>query len=136
MRLMTKSAGICLLGSMLAIPAMAQMNEPMRAPSGQMDTMPGQTLGTVTDGDTTIEFQSAAANPDLNQQDYAKWGDFADANPKIAHALAYKPSLINDAVYLRRHPELADFFHNNPQIKDAMAENPGDFVAIPPRPGE
>ena len=136
MRLMTKSVVICALGSMLAVPAMAQMNEPMEAPSGQMDTMPGRALGTVTNGNTTIEFESAASNPDLNQQDYAKWGDFADAHPRIARALAYKPSLMNDAAYLHRHQELADFFSDNPRIRDAMAENPGDFVAIQPRPGE
>jgi hypothetical protein len=113
---------------------MAQMNEP--SSSGHVGAMPVQTLGTVTNGGTTIEFQNAASNSDINQQDYAKWGDFAEAHPNIARALAYKPSLMNDAAYLRRHPELSDFFDDNPRIRDAMGENPGDFVAIPPRPGE
>jgi len=50
--------------------------------------------------------------------------------------LAYKPSLINDSGYLSKHPELATFFQAHPDIKDAMEENPGNFAAIPPRPGE
>jgi hypothetical protein len=137
MRLAAKSAVICILGSLLALPAMAQMNESTEAAPGQsMETNPAPAAPGVTNGNTTIEFQSAAANPDINQQDLAKWGDFAEAHPKVAHALAYKPSLMNDAAYLRRHPELGAFFNDNPQIRDAMAENPGNFVAIPPRPGE
>jgi hypothetical protein len=136
MRLVTKSAVICALASLLALPAAAQMNQP-DATSGQPMAAPeGQTIGTVTNGNTTIEFQSAASNQDIDNQALATWGNFADAHPRIAHTLAYKPSLINDSGYLHRHPELADFFNSNPQIKDAMAENPGNFVAIPPRPGE
>jgi hypothetical protein len=46
-------------------------------------------------------------------------------------ALAYKPSLMNNAGYLRKNPDLDAFFRTH-----AMAENPGDFEAIPPRPGE
>ena len=35
-----------------------------------------------------------------------------------------------------KHPELATFFQTHPDIKDAIEENPGNFAAIPPRPGE
>jgi hypothetical protein len=138
MRLVTKSAMISVLGLLLAPPAMAQMNDTPATGSRQtMTAMPGAaTIGAVTNGNTTIEFQNAASNPDINQQALEKWGEFAGAHPKVAKALAYKPSLMGDAGYLRKHPELADFFASNPQVRDAMAENPGDFVAIPPQPGE
>ena len=62
--------------------------------------------------------------------------EFAEEHPKVATALAYKPSLINDPGYLTKHPELATFFQTHPDIKDAIEENPGNFAAIPPRPGE
>lgn len=137
MKLITKSMAICAMGSLLAFPAMAQMNEPSEAPPNQsMGTTQAPAGPTVTNGNTTIEFQSAASNPDTDQQDLVKWGDFAEAHPQVAHALAYKPSLMNDGAYLRKHPELADFFNDNPRVREAMAEDPGNFVAIPPRPGE
>jgi hypothetical protein len=61
---------------------------------------------------------------------------FAEEHPKIVTTLAYKPSLINDPGYVTKHSELATFFQEHPDIKDAMEENPGNFAAIPPRPGE
>jgi hypothetical protein len=138
MRPVIKSAVIGLIGMVLASPAMAQVNDtPAMDSAPAMTAMPGAaTIGAITNGNTTIEFQNAASNPDLNQQALIKWGEFADAHPRVAQSLAYKPALMSDAGYLRKHPELADFFASNPQIRDAMAENPGNFVAIPPRPGE
>ncbi|MGA7764062.1 MAG: hypothetical protein WCA59_20140 [Candidatus Binataceae bacterium] len=43
---------------------------------------------------------------------------------------------MNDLRYLKSHPDLDAFFHAHPDIKSAMAEIPGNFTAIPPRPGE
>jgi hypothetical protein len=95
----------------------------------------GTTLGTVNSGHTEIVFK-AADTSDLAMQQLKSWGDFAAQHPKIAHELAYKPSLINNDSYAKKHPELADFFSAHPDVREAMAENPGNFVAIPPRPGE
>jgi hypothetical protein len=64
------------------------------------------------------------------------WQQFADAHPDVASALAYKPKLITDAGYLSRQAELSAFFQAHPDVRNAMIENPGNFVAIPPRPGE
>jgi hypothetical protein len=92
-------------------------------------------LGSVVKGNTTIIFE--AANPsDIDMQRLQTWGEFANSHPRIASALAYKPSLISDASYLSKHPELSAFFQAHPDIRDAMVENSGNFVAIPPRPGE
>ena len=94
-----------------------------------------EVLGTVVRGNTTIIFEAAGTHGlDLNR--LRTWSQFAEEHPKIATALAYKPSLINDPGYLTKHPELATFFQAHPDIKDAMTENPGNFAAIPPRPGE
>ena len=36
----------------------------------------------------------------------------------------------------KKHPQLGAFFSAHPEIREAMAANPGNYVAIPPRPGE
>jgi hypothetical protein len=130
MKPIVKTLALGVLGSLLAFPVMAQENAPPQETASNTGPM------MVQNGNTTIEFQSAASNPDIDQQQLATWGDFADAHPRVASALAYKPSLMNDPGYLGKHPELADFFASHPEIKEAMAENPGNFNAIPPRPGE
>ena len=108
------------LAAALAAPAMAQE---------------GKTLGTVVEGNTTIVFK-AADTSDLDMQKLETWSAFASAHPEIARALAYKPALINSEEFSKKHPELAEFFSAHPEIRGAMAENPGNYVAIPPRPGE
>jgi hypothetical protein len=95
----------------------------------------GITLGTVVNGNKTIEFK-AADSRDLDVAKLTTWNDFAANHPKVAKELAYKPALINDDAYAKNHPELGDFFSAHPDIREAMTENPGNYVAIPPRPGE
>jgi hypothetical protein len=95
----------------------------------------GRTLGTVVKGNTTTVFM-AADSSDIDMQKLHTWNAFASLHPDIARTLAYKPSLINDDGYAKKHPELGEFFSAHPDIREAMAENPGNYVAIPPRPGE
>jgi hypothetical protein len=95
----------------------------------------GKTLGVVNNGNRTIVFE-AANNSDLAVDKLQTWSSFASEHPQIASALAHNNSLINSDAYAKKHPELAQFFSEHPDIKDAMAENPGNYVAIPPRPGE
>ena len=95
----------------------------------------GRPLGTVVSGNTTITFM-AADSSDLDMQKLQTWSDFASQHPNIAQALAYKPSLITDDGYAKKHPDLGEFFAAHPDIREAMAANPGNYVAIPPRPGE
>ena len=115
-----------------ALPAIAQEG----APSATIQPERGaEVLGTVVRGNTTIIFQAAGPHGlDLNM--LRTWSQFAGEHPKIETALAYKPSLMNDPGYLTKHPELATFFQTHPDIKNAIEENPGNFAAIPPRPGE
>ncbi len=92
-------------------------------------------LGRVEQGNRTIVF-AAADNRDLEVDRLQTWGDFAAGHPGIAKALAYHPSLMNDDGYMSKHPELVAFFQAHPDVEKSMAENPGNYNAIPPRPGE
>lgn len=96
---------------------------------------PSPILGQVVRGNTTIYFERADTR-NLDLETLRTWSGFAEEHPAVASSLAHKPSLMNDDAYLARHPELRDFFNAHPDVKSAMAENPGNFVAIPPRPGE
>jgi hypothetical protein len=102
------------------------------APSAAQE---GKTLGTVINGNTTTEFK-AADTSDVDTQKLKTWNDFASQHPKVARELAYKPNLINDDSYVKKHPELDAFFSAHPDIREAMVKNPGNYNAIPPRPGE
>ena len=95
----------------------------------------GKTLGTVINGNTTTEFK-AADTRDIDMQKLKTWNDFADQHPQVASDLAHQPRLINDDRYAGKHPALNAFFAAHPDIRQAMAENPGNYNAIPPRPGE
>jgi hypothetical protein len=131
-------------GVAFALPAMAQQTTTTTSESVTTQeattaapAMPstGRTLGTVVEGNTTIEFK--AADPGAVDVDKLRtWGDFKAAHPKIAREMAYKPALISDPAYASKHPELASFFSAHPDVREAMIENPGNYVAIPPRPGE
>jgi hypothetical protein len=89
----------------------------------------GKTLGTVVNGNTTTEFK-AADSSDIDTQKLNTWNEFANQHPKVARELAYKPKLINDVVYAKKHPALEAFFSAHPDIRQAMAENPGNYNAI------
>jgi len=92
-------------------------------------------LGRVEQGNRTIVF-AAADNRDLEVDRLRTWGDFAEAHPNLAKALAYNPSLMNNDGYLAKHPDLEAFFRAHPDVEKSMAANPGNYNAIPPRPGE
>jgi hypothetical protein len=125
-------AAIAILATLaFALPVMAQDENPGNAPADSS----GPELGRVVQGNRTIVFAPAdTGNIDAGR--LRTWNEFAEGHPKVAKALAYNSSLMNDNSYLSKHPALNDFFRAHPDIKEAMAENPGNFVAIQPRPGE
>jgi hypothetical protein len=92
-------------------------------------------MGTVVNGNTTTVFK-AADSRDIDTHKLKTWNDFASGHPKVASELAHNPALINDDGYAKKHPQLSAFFSAHPDIRQAMAANPGNYVAIPPRPGE
>ena len=95
----------------------------------------GKTLGTVVNGNTTTTFK-AAGTRNIDTQKLKTWNDFASGHPKVASELAHNSALINDDAYAKKHPQLSAFFSAHPDIREAMTANPGNYVAIPPRPGE
>jgi len=92
-------------------------------------------LGRVEQGNKTVVF-AAADNRNLEVHRLQTWSDFAAGHSGIAKALAYNPSLMNDDGYLAKHLDLAAFFRAHPDVEKSMAANPGNYNAIPPRPGE
>src|SRR5215831_6368261 len=76
----------------------------------------GPVLGSVTHGNTTVVFE-AANSSDIQTQALTTWDSFAEEHPAIARALAFKPSLMDDPAYLRKHPELKAFFQAHPEVR-------------------
>ena len=114
----------------IAVPAMAQDQS-----SNPQQAMNEPELGRITQGNTTIIFAPADSS-DLDLARLKTWEEFADSHPAIARDLAHHPSLMHNQGYLKRHPDLVQFFKEHPDIKVAMAQDPGNFVAPPPRSGE
>jgi hypothetical protein len=139
MRRWPLALSVIVLGCATVGCALAQTT-PSSSPAGNRIEPPdqssgGNVLGSVVQGNTTIVFD--AANPsDVNMQQLQTWDEFAASHPRIANALAYRPSLMNDPAYLSKHPDLNTFFQAHPEVREAMAKDPGDFAAIQPRPGE
>ncbi len=90
---------------------------------------------TINRGNATIVFEPAGNN-NIDTAHYQVWNDFASAHPEIARAIAYRPKVVDDPAFLRKHPALATFYQQHPEVRDALIANPGNFEAIPPRPGE
>jgi hypothetical protein len=103
--------------------------------NSEEDEPNGDVLGRAVSGNTTIYFE-AANGQDIQAQRLGEWDEFAQAHPRIQATLEYDPWLINDPGYLSRHPALDAFFASHPDVKVAMMQDPGNFAAIWPRPGE
>lgn len=88
-------------------------------------------LGTVEHGNTTIVFESAN-NSDLNLDQFKTWEEFAARNPEIARELGRYPRLLTEHSWIKEHPELDALLSSNPELREAMVRNPGNFV-LPPR---
>ena len=67
-------------------------------------------------------------NPDLTRQEIATTDQFLDQHPNIDRELRRNPSLVNNADYLKAHPELQAFLSQHPNIKEEIAENPRFFM--------
>lgn len=120
MKRMAILASAVALAFATAFPAVAQ----------ETDSQAGseKVLGTVVEGNKTTVFQ-AAGTKTVDMNSLKTWTEFASSHPNVARALGANPSLITDAGYLAKHPELAAFFTAHPDIRDAMVANPGNYVA-------
>lgn len=117
-----------ILSLLAAIAIGAMMTGPSFAQEGAANP---HVNGTVVEGKTTIVFE-AANESDLHMKSLQQWTQFAQEHPKIARQLAKKPTLLSDARYLGKHPELRQLFDDNPGLLAEMKDNPGNFNANPP----
>ena len=92
-------------------------------------------LGTVVNGNTTVEFESARLANEQKKQLQA-WGDFAAAHPQLARAIGHNPKLVSSDDYVNKHAELAKLFSDNPGMREQIVANPGNFVVPTSKTGE
>jgi len=101
----------------------------------QVGSGPPRVNGVVVNGNTTTVFE-AADHRDLQTHLLTQWSSFAEDHQKIAHQLAARPSLINNASYLQKHPDLEKLFAENPDLRTAMNRDPGNYLANLPKSEE
>ena len=68
------------------------------------------------------------ATGDLNLSGYRAFQQFADEHPQIAGALGNKPTLIYNRSYLEKHPALARFLEEHPDIRADFSANPRNYA--------
>lgn len=66
---------------------------------------------------------------DLPLADYQAFDAFAAAHPEIVSELNHHPHLIEDDDYLAKHSGLRDFLASHTELRAAMIEDPGNFLA-------
>ncbi len=82
-------------------------------------------------GNTDIIFESVGTYG-LPMARYQAFDHFASVHPEIIKALARNPRLIRDQEFVSHHPALADFLRGHPDIASDFAQNPGNYVVMPP----
>jgi hypothetical protein len=70
-----------------------------------------------------------APDRDTNRAELATFDQFLDSHQQVSNELRKNPSLVNDPEYVRRHPELNEFFAAHPRVREEVKENPGAFAA-------
>jgi hypothetical protein len=68
-------------------------------------------------------------NQDLNQDELQAFDQVATANLKMSRRLAANPHLANSGSFLRRWPDLNNFFAKYPGSKERFLEDPGNYLA-------
>jgi hypothetical protein len=58
--------------------------------------------------------------------------EFAEGHQNIAKALARRPSLVQDQNYVRHHPGLAHYLHDNPLARAELESEANEEAAAPP----
>ena len=65
---------------------------------------------------------------DTKQRDLAGLDRFLDSHRQIAEPLRRDPSLIDNAQYLKDHPELQVYLQDHPQLREQIKNNPDAFM--------
>lgn len=104
----------------MAAPVFAQTNE------GATTSAPAVSTG------NAVIVAGGADPSDIPMQRYKAWDEFQLSHPEIAKELSRKPELINSSRYLANYPDLKEFFNAHPDIRQDMASNPDNYLAVVP----
>jgi hypothetical protein len=70
---------------------------------------------------------STATTPAPNAE-IARFGSFLDTHPAIEARLRENVALLNDPVFLKNHPQLANYLNAHPNVKGFLANRPRWFI--------
>jgi hypothetical protein len=78
---------------------------------------------------TNTDRDNADRDAEMNRRDEesARIDQFLSDHPNIDKDLKSKPQNVNDSNYLKKHGELANFLHDNPDVRDECQRNPAFF---------
>jgi hypothetical protein len=65
---------------------------------------------------------------DTTRGELASFDRFLDQHRDIAQQVREKPSLVNDAQFVKSHPALADYLQSHPTVAEEIRENPTVFM--------
>ncbi len=65
----------------------------------------------------------------INPRDVAEMNRFLDSHPEIAEQLRKEPTLIDNRVWVGKHPALQEYLQAHPQLSDAFRSHPDQFMA-------
>ena len=65
----------------------------------------------------------------LNTAELAAFDQLANSNPRMSHELAANPHLANSGSFLKRWPDLNNFFAKYPGSRERFLEDPGNYLA-------
>jgi hypothetical protein len=95
-------------------------------PALAQESSSGKVLGVVQNGNRTIIFERSNMNLDLDQ--LSAFGQLTASDPALASKLARNPSLVNDEGFVNKHPALQQFFQKNPNAREDIVANPGNYL--------
>jgi hypothetical protein len=72
--------------------------------------------------------QTQGRDSHATREEVSNFDRFLDNHPDIEQQLETKPSLVNDAGYVRSQPDLQDYLNAHPRIKAELQENPDYFM--------
>jgi hypothetical protein len=76
-----------------------------------------------------VTITSEMTNQDLNMSELQAFDQIATGNPSLARRLAANPRLVNSESFLKKNPELNDFFEKFPGSKERFLADPGNYLA-------
>jgi hypothetical protein len=65
----------------------------------------------------------------INPRDVAEMDRFLDSHPEVAEQLRKEPTLIDNRVWVGKHPALQQYLQAHPQLSDAFRSHPDQFMA-------